>query len=546
MLRRCFALVTAIISVSSLATAQAPAPVPAPGAQPEPADPTAQPQPAAPGEPEPAPGAQPEPAPGDAPPAPPDAATATPAAASTPTATAAPAAPPEGDDDDPLATPPQDYATRGLRPPGDPEQARGWAQPPSTEPEDYYLLVPRILLFPPNLVLKLVAMPIRGAAILIDRYHLIEHTKDILYNDARTAGVLPAFGYQTGYGFTYGLKAFHNDLFGNDEELNVAAAFGGIFVQGYGASFVGDQIAHTPLWIEARAAYELKPALFFQGIGNEPVPDSTPGVGPRESDVATRFREGRAMGTLTLGASIGDKGDRSLVGVTGLFNQREFDSERKEFDEPSIETVYDTSQIQGFDEGATVLEVTPTFVYDSRNYEATPSEGVYLDLFGGHTAPITSDADYWHYGAAFATFIDLYRGTRVLSIRTTLEAVHGDDDQIPFSDLMKLGGPTSLRGYQLDRFRDKLSALGTLEYRYPVHQMVSGEVFLDVGRVGQSYAEVFDREGLEDFHFGGGLGFVFHSDDKIFFKAQAAYGEELLFFLSTDPLRTFRRRDKRL
>ena len=76
--------------------------------------------------------------------------------------------------------------------------------------------------------------------------------------------------------------------------------------------------------------------------------------------------------------------------------------------------------------------------------------------------------------------------------------------------------------------------------------MVSGEVFLDVGRVGRTYTEVFDREGLRDFHFGGGLGFVFHTDDDIWFKAQAAYGEELLFFLSTDPFRTFRRRDKRL
>lgn len=493
MLRRCLALAAAIASFSSLAPAQ-------------PAEPATEPTP-------------PEPAPAER---------------------------PETDADDPLAVPPQDYQTRDRRPLEVPAQARAWSTPPSTEPEDYYLLLPRILLFPPNLVLKLIAMPLRGAAILIDRYHLIEHTKDVLYNDARTAGVLPAFGYQSGYGFTYGLKAFHDDLFGNDEELNVAAAFGGILVQGYGASFVGDQIAHTPLWVEARASYELKPALFFQGIGNEPVSDPTPGVGPREAQVATRFREGRAMGKLTLGASIGDKGDRSHVGVTGLFNKRTFGRERNDFDEPSIEEVYDTSQIEGFDEGATVLEVTPTFVYDSRNYEATPSEGVYLDMFGGHTAPITSDADFWHYGAAFATFIDLYRGTRVLSIRTTLEAVHGNDDDIPFTELMKLGGPNSLRGYQLDRFRDKLSALGTLEYRYPVHQLVSGEVFLDVGRVGRTYTEVFDREGLKDFHFGGGLGFVFHSEDKIFFKAQAAYGEELLFFLSTDPLRTFRRRDKRL
>lgn len=447
----------------------------------------------------------------------------------------------------PSLAPPQDYNARDQQKAAPPDQARGWSQPPSTEPEDYYLFVPRLVLYPVNLVLKLVFIPIRGAAILVDRYHLIEHTKDILYNDARTAGVLPAFGYQTGYGLTYGLKAFHNDLFGNDEELNVAAAFGGILVQGYGMSFVGDQVAHTPLWLEARAGYDVRPALYFDGIGNESLSDTAgTGLAPRDAAVATRFREARAFGTLTVGASIGDEGDRSHVGVTGLLNKREFGSERRDFPEPSIEDVYDTSQIVGFDEGVTVLEATPTFVYDSRNREAVPSRGVYLDLFGGHTLPITSDADYWHYGATFATYLDLYKDSRIVGLRTTLEAVHGDDDDIPFSELMKLGGPNSLRGYQLDRFRDKISALATLEYNYPVHEFVSGEAFLDVGRVGQTYTEVFDRDGLKDFHFGGGLGFVFHNDDKVIFKAQAAYGEELLFFLSTDPLRTFRKRYKRL
>lgn len=416
------------------------------------------------------------------------------------------------------------------------------------EPEDVYLFLPRLLLYPPNLALKLVALPLRGAAILIDRYHLIEHTKDILYNDARTAGVLPAFAYRSGYGLSYGVKAFHDNVFGNDEEINVAAGYGGMYDQFYGMSFVGEQIAHTPLWVEARAGYEIKPALFFYGIGNEPVSDPTPGVGPFEAAVATRFKEQRWLGKLTVGASIGELGDRSLAGITALFNRRNFGNEERaeNFSEPSIEEIYDTSQIPGFDTGSQVLELTPTFVYDSRDKEVTTSKGIYLDMFGGHTVPVDDSADFWHYGAAFATFIDLYQRTRVLSIRAVLEAVHGDDEDIPFADLMKLGGPTSLRGYQLDRFRGKISARGTLEYRYPVHQMVAGEVFLDAGRVGHDYADVFDREGLEEFHFGGGLGFVFHDEEKIFFKAEAAYGEELLFFLSTDPLRTFRSRHERL
>ena len=64
--------------------------------------------------------------------------------------------------------------------------------------------------------------------------------------------------------------------------------------------------------------------------------------------------------------------------------------------------------------------------------------------------------------------------------------------------------------------------------------------------MGGSYQEIFDRNGLRGFHHGGGFGFAFHNQDQLYFKAEVAYGEELLFFFSTDPLRVFRGRHKRL
>lgn len=439
-----------------------------------------------------------------------------------------------------------DYATRGERPPTKPEDARGWEERPGTEPEDVYLFLPRVILFPPNLVLKLAALPIRGLAIAIDRYHLIEHTVDLLYNDERTAAVIPGASYQSGYGLSFGGKAFHNDVFGNGEEASISAKYGGLYRQAYRLAFDGDQIAHTPLWIETETDYEAKPALLFFGLGNESKSDSGANLAAREAAVATRFREDRWVARLTVGTSIGEFDDRSKFGLAGLFNRRHFGGEIRNFPEPSIETVYDTSTIPGFDDGSNVLEVGPVFVYDSRDTEATTSSGVYLDTFGGHTVPVRGGADFWHYGALFATFVDLYHRSRALSFRALIEGVYGTDEDIPFADLPRLGGPVRLRGYQLDRFRDKIATLGTIEYRYPVHDMVSGELFFEAGRVGSGYQEIFGRDGLADFHYGGGLGFAFHNRDKLYFKAEVAYGEELLFFLSTDPLRVFRTRHQRL
>jgi outer membrane protein assembly factor BamA len=208
--------------------------------------------------------------------------------------------------------------------------------------------------------------------------------------------------------------------------------------------------------------------------------------------------------------------------------------------------VYDTSQINGFEDGVDVLEFSPTFIYDSRDTEAITSKGVYLDMFGGYALPTSFDEGFWHYGATLATFINLYQQSRTLSVRALLEGVQGDGEDIPFSDLVRLGGPMRLRGYQLDQFRDNLAAVGTLEYRYPVHERLSGELFVDAGRVGRDYPEVFDRDGLRDFNYGAGLGFVFHDSEKVNFKIEAAYGDGFYCFFSSDPVDHFRDKHKRL
>jgi outer membrane protein assembly factor BamA len=191
-----------------------------------------------------------------------------------------------------------------------------------------------------------------------------------------------------------------------------------------------------------------------------------------------------------------------------------------------------------------VLELAPHVVYDTRDTAAIASQGFYFDAFAGHTLPVTPDASFFHYGAQLATFFDLWGQSRVLSLRVVTEAVHGRDADIPFSELIKIGGPERLRGYRLDRFRDRVGAVATAEYRYPIHQLVSGELFFDAGRVGRTHASVFGQ--LEDLRYGGGLGFVFHDADKVLFKLEVAQGEDLTFFFSTDPLEAFARRDQRL
>lgn len=441
---------------------------------------------------------------------------------------------------------PQDFDSED-QPVSEPGEARNIEAPAGPEPEDVYLFIPRTILLLPRLTLDALFFPVRGLAIAVDKYRLIPRIEDILYNDARTAALVPTIDYKNEYGFTGGAKLFHNDLFGNGEEIALSAEYGGEYQQAYKLSFEGDQVARSPLWLEGNVRYEYKPGVLFWGIGNLPLsePDSLP-VDASAAAVETRFRERRVMASALVGETIHQHDQWAQVGLMGIYNHRRFGPSTHHYDEPSLETIYDTRTITGYESGVDVFEVGPVFVFDARSNEVLTSSGSYLNSFGSYATTTQRDAGYWHYGVTAAGFINLYRGTRILSFRGILEAVHGDTDDIPFTELMRLGGAERLRGYGSDRFRDKLSFVATAEYRYPVHDLVAGEVFVDGGRVGPDYGAVFGLSNANPVRVGGGAGFVVHDGEKMLFKAEAAYGDALTLFLSSSPLEVFSERHKRL
>jgi outer membrane protein assembly factor BamA len=229
------------------------------------------------------------------------------------------------------------------------------------------------------------------------------------------------------------------------------------------------------------------------------------------------------------------------VGTSAVFNHRDFEHAPGESD-PSIEKVYDTSKIEGFDAGVHTVELDGNLIVDLRDSAGATSNGFYFEGFGG-AVPRVEGYRYGHYGAEATGYIDLYKKTRVLVIRAVHEAVVGDFDQIPFSDLPRLGGPHRLRGFELDRFRDKTSMVATLEYHYPIHANIAGSLFMDAGHVGEDYAALMR---LRDWHLGGGGGFIFQLKDRILFTFDIAYGDGVQVYLTTDPLRAFAHRDSQL
>lgn len=443
----------------------------------------------------------------------------------------APVAPPE--------PPPRDAKPVAEAKPVRADEARNYAEPPGTEPEDVALFVPRLVLDVPRYALKLVFFPVKEGVRFLDRHAVIEKVTDILYNDERTAAVLPTFSIDSYFGPSFGLKAFHENLAGHEEYGSIEARFGGIYQLASQLHFRADNYGGSPLWLESVARFESEPGLLFQGIGNGE-PSTATGLSPRSAAVETRFSEQRWMSLLRAGYSLGRPGELLQVGTSGIYNVRDFGSKQKG-DEPSIEQVYDTSALVGFQDRVATFEADLNLVIDLRDVAGATASGAYFAAFAGHV-PRLGDYTFWHHGVELTGYIDLYRRTRVLVLRAMVEGVDGREQDIPFSELPRLGGPHRLRGYPLDRLRDEKVAVATVEYHYPIHQYVAGSLFVDSGRVARSYGDFLD----EHWRAGGGGGFIVRSRDRQLFAFDIAYGQGVHFHLTTDPLRAFSKRNTEL
>jgi hypothetical protein len=423
-----------------------------------------------------------------------------------------------------------------------PRDARGLEEK-ATNPDDVGLFVPRVVLFPVRLVTQGVFFPIRHGLRYVQRHALVERVVDILYNDERTAAIVPTFQFISAYGPTIGAKAFHENLAGHGEKGELSAQGGGLFNLAAEAAFSADRVNGSRLYVSSLVRWDSRPRLLFEGIGDQ-LPEYEGGgriLDPREASYRTRFSQDRLLLAQGAGYTIGQPGNLVKIGGAAIFNRRTFGPNTTE--ETSIEQVYDTSKLVGFREGATTLELDATLTIDTRDSEGQTSSGMFVDAFAGGVVPLQRYS-YGHYGFEATGYIDLYRQTRVLVVRGGIEAVEGGDDDIPFAALPRLGGPTRLRGYRLDRFRDEKSALATVEYQYPNHEMIGGALFVDAGHVGKDYGKLVD---LPNWRLGVGAGVRVRSKEHSLFSLDFAYGNDgvLVFFTST-PLRAFSNRERQL
>jgi hypothetical protein len=382
----------------------------------------------------------------------------------------------------------------------------------------------RGFLFVPRLALQATFAPVRAGIWANERYRLRDRAEDLLFNDARTMGIYPTIGLESGFGARFGARFVHRDLLGAREHFALAAQAGGRYRESVLASLrTGERIAGGRVRLELEAEYDRRPKERFFGIGNldgELAPEA-------------RYRQRLARAVAVAGVRIA--GPLHLRGASALT-----DLEVARSDEgPPIDEQYPMDAQRGWP-GARHAYGELELVWDGRRPVSSweprplPAAGWYAGAYGGRIHRLDGGADFWRYGADVQHFLRLGRGPRVLAARAHVEAVSGARADVPFFELPALGGSTLLRGYPTERFRDRIAALGSLDYQWDLSQILSARVFTDVGRVFASAGDLEPR-GLR---VGYGVGLEAHSRRSFWLRTSLATSIDggVFLNLSFDPV----------
>ncbi|HEY1558122.1 MAG TPA: BamA/TamA family outer membrane protein [Kofleriaceae bacterium] len=386
----------------------------------------------------------------------------------------------------------------------------------------------RVVLSPIRLGSEVVFAPLRGGAWLIERYQLRDRVMQVFTRDDGQYGIFPTAFVESEVGLNLGVHAFDNDVFGHGERLALAAGYGGELKQRYDASLTSGKLAGGTR-VGLRLSYRAWDRSNFFGIGNGNVTAPMAAPAPLDQAVHTRFAQDVSHVEATSTTPIAGPLSVDLVGAYTL---RHFSTDAELDGYAPTLNVYDEMSVVGFQHGADNFYGEAGLSLDTRSEvdryisHVAPSSGWYGHVGAGFTQGVDGDpSHYVRYSADLRRYIDLYNGDRVLVVRGYLEGVTAPIDEIPFTDLPRIGGAELLRGFEHDRFRDRVAAVATLEYDFPLQSWIGAYTFVDAGRVAHDVGSL-DPNAL---HVGWGGGIELHTLDAYLLRAQAAHSEDGTF-----------------
>lgn len=188
----------------------------------------------------------------------------------------------------------------------------------------------------------------------------------------------------------------------------------------------------------------------------------------------------------------------------------------------------------GFGRTINYVESLLRFRYDTRDGEGRITRGIVWSVEGNTTVEVPNGRPPTSGGLLGTTqlvwFIPILPRNRVLVFTAGASGAARilNDGQVALHQLVNLGGANTLRGYQPDRFIDRLGWWGSAEYRFLLSNYggslvgFSGTIFADIGRVAGRGRELFTN----NIPWSVGLGIRAETDFILLGRFQVAYSPE--------------------
>jgi hypothetical protein len=272
-----------------------------------------------------------------------------------------------------------------------------------------------------------------------------------------------------------------------------------------------ESVVRTPWHGNDRTVFEFKagylnaPRVSYFGVGME-------GLGRTNFGLKQGYGSGRV-----------DFRPTSWTRLSGELGYDGYETLGGKGSQPSIETIYDTSNTPGLFEDIPMVRVKGTAAIDSRTSPGYSRKGGY---YGATLESFSDRNDVYSFQKVTAQAIQhvpILRENWVLSFRGRVESVVDDDDNVPFFLLPELGSGSTLRAYETGRFRDRHSILTSAEFRWiPNRLAMDMALFYDTGKV-TSRREDLDFDGLKK---DWGIGVRFHTPLATVLRVEGARGHQ--------------------
>jgi len=335
----------------------------------------------------------------------------------------------------------------------------------------------------------------------------------LIGNMDRIWGFYPVFSTGSRSGVEYGLGFRSKGVFTSEERLKVKGSYSAHDYRNFKMQYRAPNFIGPDMGITVLGQYRQRPWESFYGLGNNSLEKNQVNYNPKHSHF-----QGGSLWTIS---------DRwKLEMALGYDAYNIFDGEDPNL-EGDIDLIVSNLQLASPEvRGTRFWSLGGTLDHDWRNSNGQPTSGgrESISLTYHKSTRKSDELKFWQMTVDLRHYLELFK-KRTLALRALLEShdITGNSPALPFYLKSSLGGAENLRGYRNGRFLDNDLALVSIEYRYPLLEMIDAFLFLDEGRVFQSLSDHFK---WHDWKYSYGAGLRLWDNDELMVRTSLAKSKE--------------------